>query len=77
MTAECAAPLVAVGGMVVVSEPPSSSEDRWPSDGLALVGLAVERTISEPVHLVSLRALAACPARYPRRVGVPEKRPLF
>ena len=49
VTAECAAPFLEVGGLLVVSEPlrppvsgPSSSQvpaaDRWPADGLAPLG---------------------------------------
>ena len=37
-TAECAAPLLAVGGLLVVSEPPDGP-DRWPADALAALGL--------------------------------------
>ena len=39
VTAECAAPLLAVGGQLVVSEPPEPAAGRWPAAGLALVGL--------------------------------------
>ena len=37
-TAECAAPLLSVGGILVVSEPPEGP-DRWPVDELAALGL--------------------------------------
>jgi 16S rRNA (guanine527-N7)-methyltransferase len=83
VTAECAAPLLRLGAQVVVSEPPGTPlVDRWPDDGLALVGLsgAVVLTVasgSRPVHLARMRQVHPCPDRYPRRVGVPAKRPLF
>jgi len=77
-TAECAAPLLRLGGHLVVSEPPDGG-DRWPAAGLAPLGL-------EPVplsgfaglhHYAILRAVRLCDDRYPRRDGVPAKRPLF
>jgi hypothetical protein len=33
--------------------------------------------ITEPFHYVVLRQEIPCPDSYPRRVGVPTKRPLF
>jgi 16S rRNA (guanine527-N7)-methyltransferase len=82
VTAECGAPFLRVGGRLVVSEPPHGGDDeppasRWPAEGLATVGLAPDRAWSEPYRYRSFVAVAACPARYPRRVGVPGKRPLF
>jgi 16S rRNA (guanine527-N7)-methyltransferase len=79
VTAECAAPLLRVGGRLVVSEPPAASDspDRWPVDGLALCGMAPERSWSTPFRFQALRQVEACPERYPRRDGVPTKRPLF
>jgi 16S rRNA (guanine527-N7)-methyltransferase len=82
VTAECGAPFLRVGGRLVVSEPPNDDDPgpparRWPASGLATVGLAPDRTWSEPFHYRSFVAVKACPDRYPRRVGVPGKRPLF
>ena len=77
VTAECAAPLLAVGGQLVVSEPPASSGDRWPHEGVASVGLAFEALIPGPPTFVRLRQQAVTDPRYPRRVGVPAKRPLW
>lgn len=78
---ECAAPLLRVGGRLVVSEPPSGTwvgnATRWPADGIAMVGLEVESTIPGPPALSVLRQVSTCPDRYPRRVGIPAKRPLF
>jgi 16S rRNA (guanine527-N7)-methyltransferase len=77
ITAECAAPFLRVGGLLVVSEPPDALASRWPPDGLALCGLAPERTWAPRFHYRSLRQVAPCPDRLPRRTGIPAKRPLF
>jgi 16S rRNA (guanine527-N7)-methyltransferase len=78
VTAECAAPLLRVGGQLVVSEPPTSHPDRWPERGLAMLGLGSHRLVTtEHAHVAVLTQQASCPDRYPRRVGIPAKRPLF
>jgi 16S rRNA (guanine527-N7)-methyltransferase len=77
VTAECAAPLLRVGGLLVVSEPPGSDDDRWPADGLAPLGLTLATTWTTDFHYRSLHQSRPCPTRYPRRVGIPQKRPLF
>jgi 16S rRNA (guanine527-N7)-methyltransferase len=72
--AECAAPLLRVDGVLVVSEPPEET-DRWEAEGLALLGLVDE---GAPVPgMRRLRQTVSCPESYPRRVGLPAKRPLF
>jgi 16S rRNA (guanine527-N7)-methyltransferase len=76
VTAECGAPFLRVGGRLIVSEPPAGPS-RWPEDGLSLVGLAAERTWDEPYSYRSFVLTHECPDRFPRRVGVPAKRPLF
>ncbi len=85
VTAECAAPFLKVGGWLVASDPPSQSLDtgtdgrgsRWPPEGLALLGLEPDVVVAQPFHFTVLRQDRICPARYPRRTGVPAKRPLF
>ncbi|MCU1379525.1 MAG: rRNA small subunit methyltransferase [Acidimicrobiales bacterium] len=77
VTAECAAPLLASGGQLVVSEPPGSMGDRWPDVGVAELGLTVEAVVSGPPSFVRLRRTGAVPERFPRRVGIPGKRPLW
>ncbi len=77
VTAECAAPLLRSGAALVVAEPPGGAPDRWPTDGLALVGLARDGDVVDPVALQRLLQVAPCPDRYPRRVGIPVKRPLW
>jgi 16S rRNA (guanine527-N7)-methyltransferase len=79
VTAECAAPLLAAGGRLVVSEPPAEevSGDRWPESGLAPLGMRQDRGYVAPFHYQVVVQEERCPERYPRRVGVPAKRPLF
>lgn len=76
VTAECAAPLLQPGGRLVVSEPPGSL-DRWDPAGLALVGLRLDHRTSTVPALQVLVQAAPCPDRFPRRDGMPAKRPLF
>ena len=88
VTAECAAPLLQVEGWLVVSEPPAApagglaaallSEDRWPTVGVAQVGLSpVELRRGRGSGFQVLRKVSPTPDRYPRRVGIPTKRPLY
>jgi 16S rRNA (guanine527-N7)-methyltransferase len=81
VTAECAAGFLAVGGSLVVSEPPSVQREgdpadgpRWDPDGLAQLGLEDR---GQHAGCQVLRAIEPCPERYPRRIGIPAKRPLF
>jgi 16S rRNA (guanine527-N7)-methyltransferase len=78
-TAECGAPLLAPGGTLIVSEPPdaTSRPDRWNAEKLSLLGLRLESTTARAFHYARLERTGVCPPEYPRRVGIPEKRPLF
>jgi len=83
VTAECAAPFLRLGGILIVSEPPGSSVDgnpeeaRWPVDDLAKVGLRPVSRWHGAFGYQVLRQSAPCPPTFPRRVGVPGKRPLY
>jgi 16S rRNA (guanine527-N7)-methyltransferase len=80
VTAECGAPFLCVGGHLVVSEPPADAgqeSQRWPESGIGGLGLAALREWQEPFHYQAFVLERPCPERYPRRVGVPAKRPLF
>jgi 16S rRNA (guanine527-N7)-methyltransferase len=77
VTAECAAPLLEVDGLLIVSEPPGGDEGRWQHDRLAELGLAVVGHVAGPPAFVRLRQSALCPERFPRRSGMPRKRPLW
>ncbi len=80
--AECAAPLLKVGGWLLVSEPPRvEGEDRrgtrWPPEPLRQLGLEPAEVIHEGFEYRTLRQRQTCPERFPRRNGVPAKKPLF
>jgi 16S rRNA (guanine527-N7)-methyltransferase len=80
VTVECGAPLLGVGGVMVVSEPPGDADERrWPEEGLAQVGLvrASRLRLDDRFGYQVLVKSGETPERYPRRVGVPSKRPLF
>lgn len=86
VTAECAAPLLRIGGLLVVSEPPDAApEARWPEAGVGALGFGPAEPVTvfdpdeddDPTHLVRLRLEHEVDERYPRRVGRPAKRPLF
>jgi 16S rRNA (guanine527-N7)-methyltransferase len=78
VVAECGAPLLRRGGRAVVSEPPGGDRSRWPEDGLAILGMAPgPPVVAEGATYQVLRQVEPCPERFPRRVGVPTKRPLF
>jgi 16S rRNA (guanine527-N7)-methyltransferase len=80
--AECAAPLLKVGGWLLVSEPPRSEgegpqDTRWPTEPLRQFGLEPAEVIHEGFEYRILRQREPCPDRFPRRNGVPAKKPLF
>jgi 16S rRNA (guanine527-N7)-methyltransferase len=76
-TAECGAPLVEVGGTLLVSEPPVDAS-RWPVAGLAAVGLTDEGvTGTDHAHIRRLRKVGATDARYPRRHAAQSRQPLW
>ena len=78
VTAEVGAGLVTVGGVLVVSEPPHPSADRWPISGLQELGFGAAEPIERAqAHFVVLRKVASAPERFPRAVGRPAKRPLW
>ncbi len=86
VVAECGAPLLRVGAWVVVSEPPpdrasrqgtADPSGRWPGDQVAQFGLESVGAVREGFEYQVLRQAQQCPERFPRRNGVPAKRPLF
>ena len=78
VTAECAAPLLRVQGRLVVSEPPEGDGSRWPEAGLAPLGMRPTGRLEQAFSRFQiLRQDRACPEEFPRRPGIPEKRPLF
>lgn len=93
VTAECAAPFLRAGGLLVASEPPppeklgagvpgglgndEAAAGRWPVSGLALLGMSASWLVRGQFGYRVAPQRSACPERFPRRVGVPAKRPLF
>jgi 16S rRNA (guanine527-N7)-methyltransferase len=79
VTAECGVGFLKPWGRLVVSEPPGGVRpDRWPPDGLADLGLrGPERRGDEDARVAVLTVAAPVSERWPRRTGVPAKRPLW
>lgn len=78
VAAECVAPVLRLGGTLVVSDPPDGAQDRWPAAPLAQLGLAVAGHVGLAAgHFTVLEQVTLCPERFPRRPGVPRRRPLF
>jgi 16S rRNA (guanine527-N7)-methyltransferase len=78
VVAECAAPLLRVGGLLVVSEPPDLDPARWPVEGLATLGLIVHsRRESSAGSVVVLEQGSVAREAVPRRPGAPARRPLW
>ncbi len=78
-TAECGVGFLRPGGRLVVSEPPGEPErGRWPSEGLAELGLRGPELAGGPgARFAILTLTGTAGERWPRRVGVPGKRPLW
>jgi 16S rRNA (guanine527-N7)-methyltransferase len=81
-TAECGLGFLAAGGELVVTEPPESASEvtarRWPSDGLAELGLSPPVVVrAGETGAVRIRSSTLADERWPRRDGVPAKRPLW
>lgn len=78
VVAECAAPLLSTGGLAVISEPPTDDPARWPDAGLQVLGMVRgPRVEAGGAHFQVLRQVDPAGARFPRRTGIPAKRPLF
>lgn len=79
VTAECAIGFLGgVDDRLLVSEPPEGGADRWPSGPLEELGLewiACHR--DRGVGISELRVVADVASRWPRRTGVPSRRPVF
>jgi 16S rRNA (guanine527-N7)-methyltransferase len=78
-TAECAVGfLEGPGSCVLVSEPPGAADaGRWPDQGLARLGLVRGSRTEAPGGTVQALVLNEIVDGYPRRSGMPTKRPLF
>lgn len=89
-TLECAAPLVRLGGCIVVADPPGGRQ--WPPERLRLLGLtlspmrpSLESGLGPPDDEVGETAIrmsvfektSETDDQFPRRQGVPVKKPLW
>lgn len=74
VTAECAVGFLVAGGHLLVSEPPGSVGARWPAAGVAALGLVLEGV---QAGIAVLRTVGPPSDRWPRRAGIPAKRPHF
>jgi 16S rRNA (guanine527-N7)-methyltransferase len=85
VTAECAVGFLRLGGRLVVSEPPEAGKpsgtspngDRWPEDGLETLGLTRPRHGGGSGGSFAWFEKDRVDERWPRRVGIPAKRPLW
>jgi 16S rRNA (guanine527-N7)-methyltransferase len=82
VTAECAVAFLEEGGRLAVSEPPAdgapAASERWSPAGMAELGygpVEVRRGDGATVAIAALPRTAA--ERWPRRDGIPAKRPLW
>jgi hypothetical protein len=62
---------------LVVSEPPSTDENRWPAAPLLELGLECRRVDVDGLGFAVLEKVAPTPEWAPRRVGRLGKRPYF
>lgn len=78
VVAECAVGFLVLGGRLVVSEPPDAEEGRWTDEGLSVLGLTpVPMEHETDFTMKALETTTVCDDQFPRRNGVPAKRPLF
>lgn len=77
VTAECGSGFLRPGGRMIVAEPPGGAPSRWDPAGLRQLGMVIGSAFHSPTACQVLLQEHACPDRYPRRVGVPAKRPLW
>jgi len=79
-TAECGSGFLGIGGTMVISEPPDlDGSQRWDPSGLRSLGLIAGLTV-RPFGRFGYQVLTKVDAldeRYPRRTGMPVKRPMF
>lgn len=79
VTAECAVGFLRAEGRLAVSEPPDADPaTRWPAGGLEELGLTGPEVRHSGGATVALLTASTDPAdRWPRRAGMPGKRPLW
>jgi 16S rRNA (guanine527-N7)-methyltransferase len=77
--AELLLPLIAPGGLAILQRRNDEDRERQALEDAALMlgaALDSDHDLGDGRHIVLLRKTQATPLRFPRRTGVPEKRPL-
>ena len=78
VTAECGVGFLGPGGRLAVSEPPGGDPGRWSTAGLQELGLDPPEVLTGPGVSVALLRLRHPPlSRWPRRAGLPARRPVW
>ena len=85
VVAECGVGFLSDGGSLVVTEPPPEvtglagpTPQRWSAEGLAALGLVLHAELrNERAGAVVLTKVGPTADRWPRRAGIPKKRPLW
>jgi 16S rRNA (guanine527-N7)-methyltransferase len=78
VTAECGVAFLEDGGELVVSDPPGGAAARWDEGGLSQLGLAPAATVAHGrTSIARMAKLGPVDDRWPRRTGVPARRPLW
>ncbi|MGH2780757.1 MAG: 16S rRNA (guanine(527)-N(7))-methyltransferase RsmG [Acidimicrobiia bacterium] len=78
VTAECAVGFLQPGGRLLVADPPGAEGDRWPVAGVSVLGLTgPEVCRAGGVTAAVLTLPGAVDDRWPRRSGIPAKRPTW
>ena len=77
VTAECAVGFLEIGGYLAIADSPGADPSRWPMEPLASLGLAPAARVVHPASITVLRLERSLPESWPRRIGLPAKRPLW
>ena len=76
-TVEIGSALLALDGVMVVSEPPDSDGGRWQPEALREFGVEKLDVVRNEFSFIVFRKVSPLSGRYPRRTGIPFKRPIF
>ena len=67
-----------MGGILIVSDPPTPDPGRWPASELEQLGFAAAEGVEVgPAHYSVMRKREPVPDRFPRASGGLAKRPLW
>lgn len=79
VTAECATGFLKPGGRLAVSEPPEENPKRWEENELGALGFEPPQLVRSDWASAALLRRTTRPAdpKWPRKPGIPTKRPLW